>query len=66
MTLNAGVLSIGKDAARNRLAKELVEEVLAECTICEQGADYHLHTPASDCVECKAPHEHHNYSPRGR
>lgn len=57
------LFSIGKLAARDRLARELMAEVLAECRACGMGADHTFHTPASECQGCKAPDDHHEYAP---
>ena len=59
------MISIGQDAAKNRLARHLVDEVLSECVVCEGIADHPFHAPAETCKECKAPQDHHTYQPRG-
>lgn len=57
------MISIGKDAAKNRLGRELVDEVLAECRVCCYEETHTFHEPASECTSCLRPTDHHAYQP---
>lgn len=59
------LVNIGKGAAKNRLAAELLDEVLRECKVCQCEKAHTYHMPVSACKGCKAPRDHHAYQPRG-
>jgi ribosomal protein L37E len=57
------MLSIGKNAALNRLGRELADDLLAQCKRCGYEKEHTFHMPQSMCEHCLAPQDHHKYQP---